>query len=170
MTSKHQDSFWGGIVKALGLVFGDIGTSPIYTLTVIFALTPPTRENVFGILSLVFWTMTILVTGDEGIQDLNLEYRGEDSPTDVLSFTALEPDPETGNPYLGDIVISAERAAEQAETAGHPLEAEMQLLVVHGVLHLCGHDHGETEEKARMWAAQAEILGRLGLSGMTISE
>ena len=114
--------------------------------------------------------VTILVTGDEGIQDLNLEYRGEDSPTDVLSFTALEPDPETGNPYLGDIVISAERAAEQAETAGHPLEAEMQLLVVHGILHLCGHDHSEPEDKARMWAAQAEILGRLGLSGMTISE
>jgi len=54
---KHQDSFWGGIVKALGLVFGDIGTSPIYTLTVIFTLTRPTPENVFGILSLVFWTM-----------------------------------------------------------------------------------------------------------------
>ena len=62
MTHKHEDSFWGGIIKALGLVFGDIGTSPIYTLTVVFALTKPTIENVYGILSLVFWTMTILVT------------------------------------------------------------------------------------------------------------
>ena len=62
MTHKHEDSFWGGIVKALGLVFGDIGTSPIYTLTIVFALTKPTEANVYGILSLVFWTMTILVT------------------------------------------------------------------------------------------------------------
>ncbi len=62
MIHKNEDSFWGGIVKALGLVFGDIGTSPIYTLTVVFALTKPTIENVYGILSLVFWTMTILVT------------------------------------------------------------------------------------------------------------
>ncbi|WP_277058420.1 KUP/HAK/KT family potassium transporter [Trichlorobacter lovleyi] len=62
MTHKHEDSFWGGIIKALGLVFGDIGTSPIYTLTIVFALTKPTVANVYGILSLVFWTMTILVT------------------------------------------------------------------------------------------------------------
>lgn len=58
----HEESFWGGIVKALGLVFGDIGTSPIYTLTIVFAMTKPTMTNVYGILSLVFWTMTILVT------------------------------------------------------------------------------------------------------------
>ena len=62
MTHKHEDSFWGGIIKALGLVFGDIGTSPIYTLTIVFTLTRPTEANVYGILSLVFWTMTILVT------------------------------------------------------------------------------------------------------------
>ncbi|MDD2499696.1 MAG: KUP/HAK/KT family potassium transporter [Geobacter sp.] len=62
MTHKHEDSFWGGIIKALGLVFGDIGTSPIYTLTIVFTLTKPTEANVYGILSLVFWTMTILVT------------------------------------------------------------------------------------------------------------
>jgi len=57
------DSFWGGIIKSMGLVFGDVGTSPIYTLTVVFALTEPSAENVFGILSLVFWTMTLLVSG-----------------------------------------------------------------------------------------------------------
>lgn len=62
MTHKYEDSFWGGIIKALGLVFGDIGTSPIYTLTIVFAMTKPTMINVYGILSLVFWTMTILVT------------------------------------------------------------------------------------------------------------
>lgn len=74
---KHQDSFWGGIVKALGLVFGDIGTSPIYTLTVIFALTRPTPENVFGILSLVFWTMTILVTGQYAWLAMSLGRKGQ---------------------------------------------------------------------------------------------
>lgn len=62
MQQHQEEGFWGGIVKALGLVFGDIGTSPIYTLTIVFTLTRPTLENVYGILSLVFWTMSILVT------------------------------------------------------------------------------------------------------------
>ena len=63
MNSKDSsNSSFGELVKAMGLVFGDIGTSPIYTLTVIFVLTPPTQLNVIGILSLVFWTLIILVT------------------------------------------------------------------------------------------------------------
>jgi len=73
----HQDSFWGGIVKSMGLVFGDIGTSPIYTLTVVFALTAPTRDNVFGILSLVFWTMTILVTVEYAWLAMSLGRKGQ---------------------------------------------------------------------------------------------
>jgi KUP system potassium uptake protein len=71
------DSFWGGIIKAMGLVFGDIGTSPIYTLTVVFALTEPTVENVFGVLSLVTWTMTILVTVEYAWLAMSLEHRGQ---------------------------------------------------------------------------------------------
>jgi KUP system potassium uptake protein len=76
---KHEqmDSFWGGIVKAMGLVFGDVGTSPIYTLTVIFALTAPTRDNVFGILSLVFWTMTILVSVEYAWLAMSLGRKGQ---------------------------------------------------------------------------------------------
>ena len=76
---KHQtaDSYWGGIVKSMGLVFGDIGTSPIYTLTVIFALTKPTEDNVMGILSLIFWTMTILVTAEYAWLAMNLGRKGE---------------------------------------------------------------------------------------------
>jgi KUP system potassium uptake protein len=76
---KHEqpDSFWGGIVKAMGLVFGDVGTSPIYTLTVIFALTAPTRNNVFGILSLVFWTMTILVSVEYAWLAMSLGRKGQ---------------------------------------------------------------------------------------------
>jgi KUP system potassium uptake protein len=76
---KHDgpDSFWGGIVKSMGLVFGDIGTSPIYTLTVIFALTSPTRDNVFGILSLVVWTLIILVFVEYAWLAMSLGRKGE---------------------------------------------------------------------------------------------
>ena len=77
MEHHKDESFLGGIVKALGLVFGDIGTSPIYTLTVIFTLTQPTRENVFGILSLVFWTMTILVTMEYAWLAMSLGRKGQ---------------------------------------------------------------------------------------------
>lgn len=77
MAHKHEDSFWGGIVKALGLVFGDIGTSPIYTLTVVFTLTKPTIANVYGILSLVFWTMTVLVTAEYAWLAMSLGRKGQ---------------------------------------------------------------------------------------------
>ncbi|ABB30288.1 potassium transporter [Geobacter metallireducens RCH3] len=77
MDQHKGDASLGGIVKALGLVFGDIGTSPIYTLTVIFTLTQPTRENVFGILSLVFWTMTILVTMEYAWLAMSLGRKGQ---------------------------------------------------------------------------------------------
>jgi len=75
---EHEtDSFWGGVIKSMGLVFGDIGTSPIYTLTVIFALTKPTYDNVLGILSLVVWTMTILVTVEYAWLATSLSRKGQ---------------------------------------------------------------------------------------------
>ncbi|MBC7961758.1 MAG: KUP/HAK/KT family potassium transporter [Steroidobacteraceae bacterium] len=76
---KHDgsDSFWGGIIKSMGLVFGDIGTSPIYTLTVIFVLTKPTQENVFGIISLVVWTLMILVNIEYALLAMSLSRKGE---------------------------------------------------------------------------------------------
>lgn len=114
--------------------------------------------------------LSIVLTGDKRLQELNRDYLGIDSPTDVLSFPASESDPETGAPYLGDILLSIPRAKAQAKTAGHALEAEVQLLVVHGVLHLLGHDHAKPGEKSKMWKAQAEILAGLGLSGITIQE
>jgi len=114
--------------------------------------------------------LTIVLTDDQRLQELNRDYLGIDAPTDVLSFPAAETDPETGTPYIGDILISVPRARAQAESAGHALEAEMQLLVVHGVLHLLGHDHARSEEKARMWKAQAEILEGLGLGSIQIRE
>jgi probable rRNA maturation factor len=114
--------------------------------------------------------ITVVLADNPRLQELNRNYLGIDAPTDVLSFPASETDPETGARYLGDILISIPRAEEQAQSAGHPLEAELQLLVVHGVLHLLGYDHAETGEKAKMWKAQSEILEVLGLSGIVIQE
>jgi KUP system potassium uptake protein len=76
---KHEsgESFWSGIIKSMGLVFGDIGTSPIYTLTVIIALTKPTQENVFGIISLIVWTLIILVNLEYAILAMSLSRKGE---------------------------------------------------------------------------------------------
>lgn len=114
--------------------------------------------------------LSIVLTDNARLHELNLNYLGVDAPTDVLSFPATETDPETGGRYLGDILISIPRAQAQADAAGHPLESEVQLLVVHGVLHLLGHDHGEPDEKERMWKAQAEILQSLGLGNIQIRE
>lgn len=114
--------------------------------------------------------LTIVLTDDAQLRELNRDYLGIDAPTDVLSFPASETDPETARRYLGDILISVPRAGEQAREAGHALDAEIQLLVVHGTLHLLGHDHAEAEEKARMWKAQADILERLGLGHIQIRE
>jgi probable rRNA maturation factor len=114
--------------------------------------------------------LSVILTDDARLHELNLNYLGVDAPTDVLSFPASETDPETGARYIGDILISIPRAQTQADAAGHSLEAEVQLLVVHGVLHLVGHDHAEAKEKARMWKAQAEILERLGLGQIQIRE
>jgi len=114
--------------------------------------------------------LTIVLTDDTQLHELNLQWMGVDGPTDVLSFPSDEIDPESGHRYLGDILISVQRVVEQANAAGHASEAEVQLLVVHGVLHLLGHDHADVDEKARMWKAQSEILAELGLGGIEIRE
>jgi probable rRNA maturation factor len=110
--------------------------------------------------------LTVRVTDDAQVRQLNRDFLGFDEPTDVLAFPSgeSEPDPETGGYYLGDVVLSYPRAMAQAEAGGHPVQDELQLLVVHGVLHLNGFDHAREDEKARMWAIQAEILDRLGVS------
>jgi probable rRNA maturation factor len=106
--------------------------------------------------------LTIVIEGDEALAGLNREYLGIDAPTDVLSFPANELDPDTGASYLGDVLISYPRARTQAEAGGHSTADELQLLIVHGVLHLLSYDHADPPEKEAMWAAQAEILRRLG--------
>lgn len=105
--------------------------------------------------------LTIRVAGESELRRLNRKFLGHDHVTDVLSFPARELDPETGRLYLGDIALAYPRARAQALRAGHPIRAELQLLVVHGVLHLLGHDHADPAGQERMWADQAEIIAAL---------
>ena len=105
--------------------------------------------------------LTIVITGNAQLRSLNRAFRNVDAPTDVLSFATtdhLQPD----TLYLGDVIISYSKAKEQAKAGGHPVEAEVQLLVVHGVLHLLGHDHYTEAEKNVMWKAQTATLKKLG--------
>jgi probable rRNA maturation factor len=97
--------------------------------------------------------LTIVIAGNAQLRQLNRQFRHIDAPTDVLSFNAAD---ETA--YLGDVIISYPQARAQARAGGHPIEAELQLLVVHGVLHLLGHDHDTAAKKAQMWRAQAAAL------------
>lgn len=106
--------------------------------------------------------LSLVLTDDTQLHELNLQFRQIDAPTDVLSFPDGDVDPDTGQPYLGDVIISVPRAEAQATAAGHALVDELQLLTVHGVLHLLDYDHIEEDEKAEMWAVQAQILAALG--------
>ncbi len=108
--------------------------------------------------------LSIVITDDQHLHQLNKQFRHVDAPTDVLSFPAGHVDPENGTLYLGDILISFLRAESQASAADHSIMEELQLLVVHGILHLLGHDHAAVDEKETMWLAQAEILEHLGIS------
>jgi probable rRNA maturation factor len=109
--------------------------------------------------------VTLVITDDEAVAELNREYRDVDGPTDVLSFAAQEPTPgfvsaPEAAAYLGDIIIALPFTRQQAAGLGRPLADELRLLAVHGTLHLLGYDHAEPNEEAAMWARQDEILGR----------
>lgn len=108
--------------------------------------------------------LSIIITDNNLLQELNREYLGIDAPTDVLSFNVDEIDPETGNYYLGDIIISYQKANEQAVTAGHEIQSELSLLIIHGVLHLLGMDHDTSESQEPMWKIQDQILSNMGLN------
>ena len=117
--------------------------------------------------------LTLVVTDDETLRALNRTYLGLDEATDVLSFGGEAPDfvaAPDGEFYLGDVIISHPRAQAQALAAGHPVEAELALLVVHGILHLLGYDHIRPDDGAVMWKQQADILSRLGLAHVQPTE
>ena len=106
--------------------------------------------------------LSVVIEDNQQLHTLNLEFLGVDSPTDVLSFFEDELDPETGQRYLGDVIISYPQAEKQGAIAGHTTGSELDLLVVHGVLHLLGYDHSTDEEKGEMWEIQKKVLLRLG--------
>ena len=125
---------------------------------------------------------SLTITDSEGIHELNKEFRGIDSPTDVLSFPNVSYenagdfsvllgeqlvdllDPDTGKIMFGDIVINEDRVRSQAEDYGHSVKREFAFLVAHSMLHLCGYDHMEEEEAKVMEKKQEEVLGKLGIT------
>ncbi len=119
--------------------------------------------------------ISIMLTDNEEIHSLNKLHRGIDRPTDVLSFPMFDYDEdgeidmeecdfgENGEILLGDIVISLEKAKEQAEEYGHSFEREVGFLTAHSLLHLLGYDHMEPDEEKEMFALQEEILALCNL-------
>lgn len=119
--------------------------------------------------------ISVMLTDNEDIRNLNRLHRGIDRATDVLSFPMFEYDEkgeihedyaelsEMGEIVLGDIVISLERAREQAEEYGHSFEREVGFLTVHSMLHLLGYDHMTPEDEDEMFGYQKEILDQMGL-------
>lgn len=110
-------------------------------------------------------SLTIVVTSDDEVAALNRQYRGMDSPTDVLSFPADAPPVELEDepPYLGDLMIAYPYTVAQAQREGHDLMDSLMLLVAHGTLHLLGYDHDTAANRAEMWAAQDAALQALGV-------
>ena len=126
-------------------------------------------------------TMNLLITDNEGIREFNREYREIDRETDVLSFPNLDFDkpgdfskakesqadyfdPDSGELLLGDVIISADKVKEQAESYGHGEKREFAFLVAHSMLHLCGYDHMEDEERLVMEKKQEDVLQGLGIT------
>ena len=108
--------------------------------------------------------LSVQVVDDEAIRVLNRDFRALDRPTDVLSFPMEEGrrlPPSDG--FLGDIVISLDKALAQAMEYGHSPVRELSFLTVHGVLHLLGYDHMESEDAAKMYSRQEEILEKMGV-------
>lgn len=125
--------------------------------------------------------VNIILTSNDEIRQINLEQRGIDAPTDVLSFpmieyaypsdfTVLEADdmnsfdPDTGELILGDIVISVDKVIEQAEKYNHGIKREYAFLIAHSMLHLFGYDHMDEVERENMEFKQDEILNRLNIT------
>ncbi len=110
--------------------------------------------------------VSILLVDNEQIKGLNSKHRKKDTPTDVLSFPLLsefDTLPEDEIIYLGDIVISVERAMEQAKEYGHSFKREIGFLIAHSILHLLGYDHMTDEDEKHMIEKQDEILNNIGL-------
>lgn len=106
--------------------------------------------------------VSVLITDDEEIHTLNMEYRQKDAPTDVLSFPMFDEDGTLDEEELGDIVISLERAKAQSEEYNHSLKREVAFLTAHSMFHLLGYDHENGEQE--MYEKQEEVLNLLGIT------
>jgi probable rRNA maturation factor len=106
--------------------------------------------------------ISVTIVDDAAIQRINHEHRGKDVPTDVLSFP-LEPEPFAHERLLGDIVISVETARRQAGDYDAPVQLEIYRLLIHGLLHVLGHDHEETHERMRMEAEERRLADAIGM-------
>lgn len=106
--------------------------------------------------------LTVVITDDTTIQNLNREYLSIDAPTDVLAFSqtagAAMPPSGAGPRYLGDVIVSYERAVAQSEEYDQPIERELGRLVIHGTLHLLGYNDQTEADRERMWDIQERIL------------
>lgn len=113
--------------------------------------------------------VSVTLVDNARIRELNADFREIDRETDVLSFplgdeNGFEVDPDTDAILLGDIVISLERAAAQAEEYGHGFRREVAFLITHSLFHLLGYDHMTPEEETEMFAKQEKVLEKLGIT------
>jgi len=109
--------------------------------------------------------LSVTLVSNERIRKLNRDWRAKDAATDVLSFPLGLEMPPAGLPFeIGEVVISVEKAAEQAEQYGHSFEREIAFLLTHGLLHVLGFDHETPEDERDMFGRQREILDQAGLS------
>ena len=119
--------------------------------------------------------LSVVITDDATVRELNSRYLGLDELTDVLSFGLGETDdapfalPPGEAPSLGEVIISYPTVVRQAEEQGHSVEAEVAHLLVHGVLHLLGYDHSEAEDERVMREREEEILAGLGSEGASFN-
>ncbi|OGY56261.1 MAG: rRNA maturation RNase YbeY [Candidatus Buchananbacteria bacterium RIFCSPLOWO2_02_FULL_46_11b] len=104
--------------------------------------------------------VSLALVSNKAIKDLNARYRGKNQVTDVLSFKEDKSGPASQAGYLGEIIICYPQAEKQAKAAGHSVQREIEVLLVHGFLHLLGHDHKRAEEAAKMDKLQVKILGK----------
>lgn len=121
-------------------------------------------EKVFSAENITHGELSLVLTDDARIAPLNLAYRGYDKPTDVLSFADGESPAPDLPVYWGDLIVSVERAVKQAHESGHTVSAELQLLSVHGALHLLGYDHLNAADYQKMWARQREVLQSMAVN------
>jgi probable rRNA maturation factor len=117
-----------------------------------------TAKSVLNYFNKKDFEFTISIVSDGKIRELNNNFRSGDSETDVLSFSADEINPETGKAYIGDVVISYPVAEKQSRELNHRISEELNLLTIHGVLHLLGYDHASKVEEKHMFAIQSKLI------------